>query len=65
MVEIGLVVGGEMEGNLNKRLRKGKKVEAIPSKIHLKAQPPQGPAIRGHHCEASGAITMQQPQSVP
>lgn len=37
MVEIGLAVGGEMEGNLNKHSRKGKKVEAIPSKIHLKA----------------------------
>lgn len=37
MVEIGLAVGGEMQENLNKHLRKGKKVEAIPSKIHLKA----------------------------
>jgi hypothetical protein len=36
-VEIGLVVGGEMQENLNKHLRKGKKVEAFSSKIHLKA----------------------------
>lgn len=37
MVEIGLVVGGEVQENSNKHLRKGNKVEAIPSKIHLKA----------------------------
>jgi hypothetical protein len=41
-VEIGLVVGGEMQENLNKHLRKGKKVEAFSSKINHKAKPPLG-----------------------